>query len=365
MGNEKQLQKAGDNSQQVQADVVNVTNNYIMGIDEKRVREVCSEMALEAIKSCTQEATETALARIENFTTTLVPRIEKIEKDFHSFSEPSFQFLLQSAQKTAACTEREVDYEMLSELLVHRIEKKTERKTTTSIAKAIEIVDQIDDDALCGMTIVHTMCNIFPVNPNIRVGINALGDLYDSLLYTELPKGGDWLEHLSILNAIRTIQYSGTPQIEHIFEEKLSGYYCIGIKKDSENYSKALEIIENTKLPNDILVENELLEDFVKIPIVNKSQISQLGISTGQSWHNITENEIQAVKQIISLYSNDYNLKNDMKNNFMLEWNKYESLQKIAEWWNKIPQSFNITSIGCVLSHANAQRYNSKIPNLN
>ena len=39
MTNEKAIQKAGDNSQQYQAN----TMNFIQGIDEKRAREICYE----------------------------------------------------------------------------------------------------------------------------------------------------------------------------------------------------------------------------------------------------------------------------------------------------------------------------------
>ena len=131
MENSKQIQKAGDGSQQVQ--MINPT--IVMGIDEKRVREVCSEISVETIKQCTQEASAIAIARIEKFTTDLIPRVEKIESDFKSFSDPSFQFELRNAQKVAACTDRDGDYELLSELLVHRIEKGEERKTKASISK--------------------------------------------------------------------------------------------------------------------------------------------------------------------------------------------------------------------------------------
>lgn len=74
---DKQLQKAGDNATQVQ--MVNPT--FICGVDEKRVREVCSEMAVETVKTCTAEATVVALDRIEQFTTMLLPRVERIEKN--------------------------------------------------------------------------------------------------------------------------------------------------------------------------------------------------------------------------------------------------------------------------------------------
>ena len=47
MASEKQMQKAGDNSNQLQ--IANAT--FVCGVDEKRVREVCNEIAVEAIKT--------------------------------------------------------------------------------------------------------------------------------------------------------------------------------------------------------------------------------------------------------------------------------------------------------------------------
>lgn len=52
-----------------------------------------------------------------------MPKIVQIDGALEKFAEPSFQFLLTEAHKTAASTERKADYELLSELLVHRIQK--------------------------------------------------------------------------------------------------------------------------------------------------------------------------------------------------------------------------------------------------
>ena len=195
----KQIQKAGDNSQQIQ--MLNPT--IVMGIDEKRVREVCSEVAVETIKQCTQEANAVAISRIEKFTTELIPRVEKIEKDFRSFSDPSFQFELRNAQKVAACTDRDGDYELLSELLVHRIEKGDERKTKASISKAIEIVDQVDEEALCALTLIYAINSWSAQSGNITQGLTVLNDLFATFCYTTLPQGLEWAYHLDILNAAR------------------------------------------------------------------------------------------------------------------------------------------------------------------
>lgn len=367
---DKQVQKAGDNAQQVQAEMVHVTNNYVLGIGEKRVREVCSEMAVEAIKSCTAEATATAMSRIESFTTTLIPRIEKIEKDFYSFSEPSFQFLLQSAQKTAACTDREADYELLSELLVHRIEKGSERKTKASISKAIEIVDQVDDDALCGLTMAYAINQWIPVTGNISKGLQVLNDLFGSLCYRILPNGFDWVYDLDVLDAVRASSVGNFKKMEEFYPNAFEGYTCVGIQKESKNYQSAIELLNEGGLPIDLLVEHELLNGYVRLSVSDQASIKEMRLpiliqNNVLTTRKMNEKEINILNKIWNLYSNDATKKNSVKQVFMQKWDEYESLHKVHLWWNDLPHSFTITPIGKVLAHANAQRYNKRIPNIN
>ncbi len=59
-----------------------------------------------------------------------------------------FQLLLVEAQKAAASTERVADYDLLSELLIHRFEKGENRVMRAGISRAVEIVDKISDDAM-------------------------------------------------------------------------------------------------------------------------------------------------------------------------------------------------------------------------
>ena len=91
-------------------------------------------------------AYELAIKRVSMFEELLMNKLQKVDVMLEAFRDPSFQFLLVEAQKRAAASDREVDLEMLTELLVHRVEKKDDRKIKASISRAVEIVDQIDDD---------------------------------------------------------------------------------------------------------------------------------------------------------------------------------------------------------------------------
>lgn len=361
----KQVQKAGDGSQQVQI----VNSPIVLGIDEKRVREVCSEMALEIIKQCTAEAAAIATSRIENFTTNLISRVEKIEKDFKSFSEPSFQFELRNAQKVAACTDRVEDYEMLSELLVHSIEKGDDRKTKASISKAIEIVDQIDNEALCALTLVYAIKNWVPLSGNITEGLCLMNDLLSSLCYRDLPNNFDWALHLDILNAVRVSSIGKFSGFCNYYSEIFQGYTCVGIQKDSDDYQRAIKILNEANLPASLLVDHELNSGYVRLNVINKDNIKDITIPILVDQNVIqlkkaTNKDVESLNKIWNMYSNNTNSKEIVKKTFMEKWDSYNSLKTVHLWWDALPNSIMITPIGKVLAHANAQRYNENIPQI-
>lgn len=180
---DKQVQKAGNNAQQLQAEIINITN--VSGIDEKRAREIFNEMYDIARKDFTQDAYQCANDRVAKFEEAFMPKMLKVEGALQKFSDPSFQFLITEAHKTAAATEREADYDLLSELLLHRVKKDKDRKVRVGIKKAIEIVDQVDDDALCALTVAYTVERLFPATGSIIQGLNVLENVFSKLCYLQ------------------------------------------------------------------------------------------------------------------------------------------------------------------------------------
>lgn len=107
----KQVQKAGDGSQQFQ--MVNPTVN--IGITEERARAIFTEMNAIARQNYTQDAYELAIKRVSMFEELLMNKVQQVDGMLEAFRDPSFQFLLVEAQKRAAASDREVDLEMLTE----------------------------------------------------------------------------------------------------------------------------------------------------------------------------------------------------------------------------------------------------------
>ena len=192
-----EIQKAGNNAQQFQI------QNLTIGIDEKRAREIYDEKYAIAKRDFTEEALRIANERVKEFENRLIPKIEAVNNGLNAFADPSFQLLLIDAQKAAVATERVVDYDLLSELLVHRIENGNDRHVRTGIHRAVEIVEDISDEALLGLTVIHSINSFIPVSPECIKALDVLDDLFDRIMYAKLPKGAEWIEDLEILDAIR------------------------------------------------------------------------------------------------------------------------------------------------------------------
>lgn len=365
---DKQSQKAGDNSQQIQAQTVYISN----GISEERVREICSEVAVKAIADNTLEAGDAAMKRIERFVDLLLPRIQRVEKDFESFSEPAFQLLLRKAQLSAACTERECDYNILSELLVHRIAHKKDIKRKASILKAIEIIDQIDDDSLCAITMYHAIRTFVPLSGSIAEGIRVLSELYEKINPDSLPQNNMWMDNLSILGAITIIPFSAVTKYEETIAKMLDGYVCAGIKKESEEYSKAIELLNTCRFDTAVLVENELLEGYVRLSLNRKSAVEDFSyekptIVNGQPQiidQLLSDGQKKCFYDIFDLYSKDGQLIATVKKNFAELLNSFKPLAATIKWYNNISPNFATTSIGRVIAHTNAKRIDDRLPNL-
>ena len=359
-----EIQKAGDNSQQIQI------QNLTIGIDEKRAREIYDEKYNIAKNSFTEEALKIANERVKELENRLIPKMEAIDNGLKAFADPSFQLLLVEAQKSAAASERDVDYDLLSELLVHRIERGNDRHVRTGIHRAVEIIEDISDEALLALTVVHFVNSFIPLPTQINTALDLLNDSFGKIIYSELPIGDSWIEHLDNLDAVRIDPIRKFMSIEDIYTTMLNGIAVVGIKKNSVEHNQAKDILQKNGLNfNTILVENALIPDFVRIEISNIERIENLQIV-----HSVNGNKIfipfsdmqkQAFRSVIELYSKDSNLMTKVRKTFMDEWMKRPNLNKLKLWWDKLPYAFSITSVGKVLAHANAQRCDKTLPPLN
>ena len=366
MAETKQSQKAGDNSQLLQANAITIVN----GIDEKRVREICAEIYEIARKNFTEDAYMCANERVQKFENALVSRMEAIENAYSAFADPSFQFLLTSAQKTAAATERDADYDMLAELLACRIAKGDSRKNRAGISQAVEIIDKIDGDALCALTVVYAVSTFIPLSGEFTAGLQTLNNLFEKIIYIDLPKGSDWIEHLDILNAVRISPSESIKKMRTYYCERLKGYSSAGIEINSEEHKKALKILQDVNLDFNVLRTNPNMSNYVLLPVRNRDSISDLqivptinGIPVNEH-RKIRNEEKAALEAIWDLYTTDTNVNKVAEDSFIAHWDGFPALKKVHLWWDNVPVAFNITHVGAVLAYTNAKRCDKNVPEL-
>lgn len=147
---------------------------------------------------------------------------------------------------------------------------------------------------------------------------------------------------------------------------------CVGLKKDSEEYQKALNLLNEHRINNNVFVDHELNEGYVRLTIPQKSSIDKLQYTTVSIVngvkryvaHDVTEEQKKCLMDIFNMYSTDATLQNQVKNKFIDTLMSYNSIKDISTWWNDFNTSFTLTSIGRVIAHANAQRIDNTLPNM-
>ena len=334
------------------------------GASTYEVMSICDFMVNKALAEF-NSANEKALARNKDFAQIFIPRLEKVENYINHISDPKFQFLCRDAMTSAAQTERKEDYQLLSELLACHVEKGiANKKIDSAVSRAIKIVDEVDNAALCGLTMALAIRHVRPTTGNIREGIGVLNTLYEKLLYCELPKD-DWLDHLETLGAVRFLSIRATNTIEWILSTTLNGYVCIGIEKNSEKHKRIQEKLREVNLDENFLVDHECLDGYVRLPIRNNDTLKKLAFANfNGNQMKITDQQIVVLEEVMDSYEKDEALIRKVQKNIIAIWDSFPILKMVREWWDDVSGEFNITYVGKVLAHTNAKRCDSTFPDL-
>lgn len=368
----KQSQSAGDNSTQMQATVIN--NNYytsVTGIDETRARDICKEEFAVACQNWTQEAIVIAEQRVQQLEDRLMPKMLAYDKSLSFFGDPAFQFTLRQAQISAASSDRESDYEMLSKLLLHRIEQGDNLNRRLGVCKAIEIVNQVTEEALVGLKMVYVVTKFTPVSNDVNEGLSVLDKLYGNIMGgNELPIDDSWMEHLDLLSAIR-LGAEGINKFKKLDEympSRLSKYLVSGIINDSEKLIEIKNEFEQNGIPTNNIVDYPLKQNYVYLNL-SYNDIDRLEI-TKEIKKGIVikmplkEQQKTVMKNAFVFFNKDESNNVALKNELIGVWNTYPNLKIVKTWWDSLPYYFNITPVGVALANAYAQGKDPNVPSL-
>lgn len=361
----KQSQKAGSDSNQIQ--IGNLELN--VGIDEKRAREIYKEMNVHAIEEYTAEALKVSNLRISEFENALLPKMEAIDGALEVFADPAFQLLLIDAQRSAASSGRKADYELLTELLIHRFNIQDNRACMTAVNRAVKIVHEISDRALLGLTAIYCVSSFLPSSGNIYIGLDYLDTFFDKILYDELPTGLDWIDELDILNVVRIDTTRKFLDLEELYTKHLCGYIDVGIEKNSKSHQEAIRILSSNNLDPRLLITHVLNSDYVRLDIINEIDIIKKPIFKFIQVDDefviepvqVSYKQQESLKSVYALYSKNESLKQENVRMFISELDKRSNIKRVKDWWNNIEYKLHITSIGKALAKSNVQRCDDKI----
>lgn len=357
----KQTQKSGDNSVQNQ-----IGTQIIVGIDEKRVREICDEKIELAVKDYSFEGQAIARQRIDVLTEKVVERLRKNPSKIQVFSDPSFQRDVVSAQIAAAESNREADIETIAELLFARMTENDKYKSPpkTSIRRAIGIVPELSADELVVLTVmfflkIHSLVDMSAVN------VKQYLKEFDAYLLTifstyKLPYGGTWRQRLSLLDCIEVNHADSFATLEDYFFEDLDGLVCVGIAKDSSEYLEAIKILDEYGITHDALVTNILLPEYVRLPFAGLYYFPKLPALTLNGPNSVSlslsKKQEDGLRKVVSLYKKDDTLLKNARQMFLKIMNNYPAIQQFRSWLASQKHSFELTLIGETLAYVNTRR---------
>lgn len=357
-----QEQTAGDNSNQIM-----VRGDLNIGITESQARDICKAECSIALQNWAFQAGAFAESRIQKLEDRVLPKMLAYDKELKIFGDPGFQILLRRAQIAAASSEREGDYEILSDLLLHRAEQNDNRQRRLGIAKAIEVVDQIDDIALVALSVIYGVSKYTPKSTNVFHGLQTLDSLFGKILNgNKLPYNNDWMEHLSLLSAIRlgTEGLNSFKKMEEYYPDRLRMYFDNGIMAESEEHKAIKEKFMELGIPLSCLEVHPLKEGYFHLTCSTEvdNLIITRKIPQGEIQIPLNDQQKEAMK-----YAIDVNFKFNTKDDAMLKkfwdlWNQYTNLSELKRWWNSLSVSFDITPVGVALANAYIRGKEPSVP---
>ncbi len=348
---QKQSQQAGDNSTQT---IVETQVNY-QGISEERAVEIAQRQAQLAIRERFEaESLAVATARITRLDKMIIAKLAAAEM-LDALGDPSFLSAFQKAQISAAQTDVESDYELLSGLLVERANRDA-RKVRASVSKAVEIVDLVDESALAALTAFWLLSYIHPVTGLPEEGLDVLEDLCAPFFADELPMGRGWVEHLDSLNVVRHDGFSTLKTFSAFLATRFSGYVAGGFtEEEASQLTLELSPLLGSPVGAKFLVPHEYRPGYLRFPFHDRESAVEayLQFVREQNLDGIVEREA-GLRRVVEKI-NDPNT--ECISLFEESYRRRLHIAKAESWWDQLGNGVTITPIGKALGYVNAKRH--------
>lgn len=377
MFDQSQHQKAGDNSFQLcigsnTPNITNITNiNQTQTVPTELVRDVCNSVSSSYLNVFTEIAKQQINERIDQFRDNyFIPRIKCLENAVSALKDPGFQNLLSLAQKSAALNDHAdgCNEEILADLLASKVENISAKDKAKNIAlkKAIEAMEFLDHTDITALNILSCVWlfkfKSIPLSiDNIKIYAEYLNLVFEYFV-DHLPSSKEWINNLILLNLIEDKPLSKLMKFDDILARHLPKLFSAGIKTDTSDYQKAINILNDAKFLSCFLVDNPYIDNHKIIPIFYDNQIDQITVTftpndgSMEITKLLSEKEKQVLRKILDLYSNNQNDNNLVKNKIINYLCQFKNLELVKDWFNSIEQGIKLTSAGLAIVNANFNR---------
>ncbi|WP_144413268.1 LPO_1073/Vpar_1526 family protein [Corynebacterium testudinoris] len=336
----RQSQSAGNYSTQVQA-----SGDVVVGVTESRAREIAEVAARSVVAQYTDESIRIVQERITKLDDRVIAALIR-EGRLEVFADPGFQRSYTKAQMGAAVSDKDGDYDLLAGLLIDRVERGGLRNVRAGIERAIEVIDQIDEEALRGLTVFQAIQGYQPLSPHLESGLDTLEKLFSDLADGPLPSGNEWLDHLDILDAIRINHASSLKPFREYYPTQMPGYLASGAPLGSPRLPF---VIDGKPVfgPN-LLTLHELRSGHYRFAVATAGTLKRVV----RAEENVLSELLKQAESHLGFGEIDSELIDPFIDRLRLR----PTLNKIEAWWDQIPQAVQVTGVGKVLARSNALR---------
>ena len=199
--------------------------------------------------------------------------------------------------------------------------------------------------------------------------------LYESTFFRErqkvlsgqqLPDDELWMEHLDLLSAIR-ISEQGIhhfKKMEEYIPERLKVYLEAGIKEDSEEFNQLEVKFRQVALSTNCYISHPLKPGYLFLNVPRDINLVSVKKQSGASIIHVPLNDEQrlVIQEAFRLSCADGYHDEVVLDAFWREWNKYEYLKTVFNWWNRIPRAFVFTPVGVALANAYIHGKDPSVP---
>jgi len=340
----KQTQKGGDNSTNIQADELTV----VQGMSYLEVRQVALDVFKANFYELAGKAKEVASERAEKVTEDFLQKLQKENpKGFEKSQDPDFQHALFTVQKEFARNGDADLGDLLVDLLVDRSKQEQRDILQIVLNESLSVAPKLTKDQLAVLSITF----LFKYTQNYNnVSHDMLGEYFDRHVRpfaTSISKNPACYQHLEF-SGCGSISL-GSRSLQLILASTYQGLFLKGFESE-EIHKNGISISQDQRIFIPCLNENEKIQVNATSLETLPKRMNELGIPDDDK------------PKITSLFNLNKMDENEIKEK-CIEIRPY--MEGVFDVWSgSSMKNFTLTSVGIAIGHANIKRLVGEFANL-